>query len=88
MTAWKVDFTDDTSIEVTTVIGDFVAFEADRKRKLEISSLADLTWIIWRACSKRLKITKLGYQEWSDTVADFNAQRAVPLEPTEPPSSE
>lgn len=82
MTAWQIDFADGTTKEVQTVVGDVCAFETDRKKKLDATSLADLTWLVWRA-STRLKQTKLPFQAWADTVNDFNPVSADPLEQPE-----
>lgn len=84
---WIVTYDDGTTAKVKTVLGDIIAYEnAHDGRHLDVTNLSDLTWLVWRGCS-RLGQTGLAFQAWADTVDDFDPEPEPPLVPPGAPSS-
>lgn len=85
MSRWSVAYTDGSTAEVKTTVGDIVAFEKANGRLLDSKSLSDISWLVWRAAT-RLGQTGDEFQVWADKVDDYDPVADAPLAPPVPPS--
>lgn len=83
---WLVTFANGETLTIPTVVGDIVAFElAHEGRSASISSMSDLTWLVWRGATRLGKTTD-AFQDWADGVSDFDPVASAPLAPPDLPS--
>lgn len=83
---WLVTFANGETLTIPTVVGDVVAFELSHEgRSVSMSSMSDLTWLVWRGAT-RLGKTTAEFQEWADGVSDFDPVSTPPLAQPDSPS--
>lgn len=72
----KIVLVDETKIETTALIADFVAWERHSKKTASDLSngagIEDMAFLAWSSL-KRSKKTALSFNEWLETIAELEA---------------
>lgn len=87
-TRWRVLMVDGSEFEVSTTMGDLVAFELEHTHQAKANSVADLSWLIWRGAKRTGHVAEgLDLVPFMDLVDDWEQVKAAPLVEAGSPSS-